>query len=341
MITPAGNLRMFPLAGPVDFRKGMEGLAGIVASRCQRWSCRQPPKMRRSASLAVSADGETRRLADCSTRSFIIVSAIPSSSTTKWKRPGVRHRQRRRRSVCQNPCYPCWNRLAPRPAQYDAGAGGGRGVLPDLWLEQFFLRLHNYPDPAGAGFHRGAEPLSHAMVVAVGHTPGGAGLCGREVPLKRRPCRGGALMLQLTEQGVPHPGCGQPCVQPRADHAFGSYRGRQDHAASGHCRACSAAGRDLFQRRQLVAPAAMAAASGDGDAAVHQLSASGCAGQSGLAAGPARYPAWGCARDRARHAGAGRPIANCVLPPPRSCQAGCSNGWLFPARWSKRRRSSS
>lgn len=32
MITPAGNLRVFLVAEPVDFRKGMDGLAGVVAS---------------------------------------------------------------------------------------------------------------------------------------------------------------------------------------------------------------------------------------------------------------------------------------------------------------------
>ncbi|MDT8328313.1 MAG: IS66 family insertion sequence element accessory protein TnpB [Roseovarius sp.] len=32
MITPAGNFRVFLAAEPVDFRKGMDGLAGYVAS---------------------------------------------------------------------------------------------------------------------------------------------------------------------------------------------------------------------------------------------------------------------------------------------------------------------
>lgn len=32
MITPIGNLRVFLVAEPVDFRKGMDGLAGVIAS---------------------------------------------------------------------------------------------------------------------------------------------------------------------------------------------------------------------------------------------------------------------------------------------------------------------
>ena len=36
MITPAGNFRIFLVTQPVDFRKGMDGLAGHVAEHFDR-----------------------------------------------------------------------------------------------------------------------------------------------------------------------------------------------------------------------------------------------------------------------------------------------------------------